>query len=367
MRTLFSGDIRVSYSQASVDGVDGWRISDLASCFAGQVNGLCGAAEPGGLFLITGLHTGQVPFVVEEHDGPPPVGEEWEEVVEVGFVADSSATALVGWAGATFQPLGLAPGVYRVRYCASGIDAGKAADTSRADAPAPDRYLLQFWPSAARPDQVLRQTAEVARYWHDYAQSLDPAQVRAERAEADRRRHPEAERSRQQHEALLWRGARPPGPLGEIPSARTLVLLDRALAEAVAAAGAPRQRALARWAARRAFAEAGLDEIVWIAPALAALDSGQTLPAPFDDVEASWQALWADEHVRYRAVSPADGQGPDRLQQAVAFPALAAATHPDPTVAVFDVLHHATAAFGSPRLAVLFDDVRRHLDTSSNW
>ena len=34
--------------------------ADLAAAFAGQRNGLCGAAVPGRLWLITGRHTGTV-------------------------------------------------------------------------------------------------------------------------------------------------------------------------------------------------------------------------------------------------------------------------------------------------------------------
>jgi hypothetical protein len=47
----------------------------------GQVNGLCGAAVPGMLYLTTGLHTGNVELTVEVLDAEPPVGDEWEEVV----------------------------------------------------------------------------------------------------------------------------------------------------------------------------------------------------------------------------------------------------------------------------------------------
>ncbi|MFD1648137.1 hypothetical protein ACFSF1_00270 [Pseudonocardia alaniniphila] len=359
--------MRVSYSQATVEaGDEPADTSDLAACFAGQRNGLCGAGEPGLLFLVTGLHTGSAPFVVEAHDAPPDVPD-WEEVVEVSFPVPRSPVVLCGWAGGSSAPLDLAPDVYRVRYCATGMDAGKAADVRRAGEPEIDRYLLQFWPAPADQDRVLRQTGAVALYWHDYARSAPtPEQVRARRAEATKPRQRQIEHDRRIRERLLWRGARPPGPLGDVPSARTLVLLDRPLAEAIAAATPAQQKALARWAARRTMAEAGLESIDWIASGLSALDAAERLPAPFDDEQKAWQSLWADERVPRSVVTSPDEQSSACLQQAMAFPALAAAAHPDPAVAVFDALHHATAAFGAPGYQTLYGELQRTLSAQSD-
>ncbi|HZX04104.1 hypothetical protein [Kribbella sp.] len=81
MRVLMTGPAWVSYAQIYVESVlDSY--SDLGECFAGQQNGLCGAASPGRLFLITGLHTGEVGFTVELYDDVPPLDDTWEEVVE---------------------------------------------------------------------------------------------------------------------------------------------------------------------------------------------------------------------------------------------------------------------------------------------
>jgi hypothetical protein len=358
MRILFRGEVRIGYSQAYVQaGDEPADTSDLAACFAGQRNGLCGAGKPGLLWLITGLHTGSAPFVAEAYDGPPAVPD-WEEVVEVSFPVPRSPVVLLGWAGESFDPLDLAPDVYRVRYCATGMDAGKAADVRTAEEPEADRYLLQFWPAPAEPDRVLRQSSERARHSHDYARSTPtPEQVRARRAGHTRQRQREIELAQQRRENLLWRGTRPAGPLGNVPSARTLAQLDRPLAEAIADASPARQRALARWAARRALAEAGLEPIDWIAAGLSALDSDEPLPAPFDDEQAAWQSLWADNRVPRSLVTSPDEQGVTCLQQAMAFPALAAATHPDSAVAVFDAVHHATAAFGTPGYQRLYAEL----------
>jgi hypothetical protein len=143
------------------------------------------------------------------------------------------------------------------------------------------------------------------------------------------------------------------------------VLLDRPLAEAIAAALPARQRALARWTARRTLAEAGLEPIDWIAAGLTALEADEQLPAPFDDDRMAWQSLWADERVPRSVMTSPDEQSSTCLQQAMAFPALTAAAHPDPVVAVFDAVHHATATFGAAGYQTLYGELQRKLSALS--
>ena len=84
MQTLLDGEVHTDYSQIHV--MSGSETEgDLATAFAAQVNGLCGGASPGFLYLITGLNYGRVGFTVELHDAAPPVGDSWEEIVEVSF------------------------------------------------------------------------------------------------------------------------------------------------------------------------------------------------------------------------------------------------------------------------------------------
>jgi len=71
------------------------------------------AAVPGGLVLVTGLHTGEVP-------------------------------------------------IYRVRYCAAGMDAARERHTRSIDQLELDGYLLQLWPAQSAPDRILRQTSSIA-------------------------------------------------------------------------------------------------------------------------------------------------------------------------------------------------------------
>src|SRR5439155_25113717 len=90
--------------------------------------------------------------------GKPPLDEGWDDVVEVSFSTDEATVVLMGWAGGSVDPIALgAPGWYRVRYCAHGMDAGRDRDTRLDGEPAPDRYRLQFWPSPPAAHAVVRQ------------------------------------------------------------------------------------------------------------------------------------------------------------------------------------------------------------------
>ena len=116
----------------------------LTESRGGQANGLCGAAVPGQLFLITGLHTGSTRVTVEVLDALPPIGDEWEDVVEASFRPVTAKVALVQWAGEASWPLPLAPIDYRVRYSATGMDRARGRDPLLAGEPLLDRYLLQL-------------------------------------------------------------------------------------------------------------------------------------------------------------------------------------------------------------------------------
>ncbi|MEU8181145.1 hypothetical protein AB0B85_01215 [Micromonospora sp. NPDC049044] len=206
MRVLFDGPAPVSYGQIYLTSDE---VPDMEGAFAGQVNGLCGAVQPGSLFLMTGTHTGRVRFTVEVHDvEPPAAAQEWEEVVEVSFLPASPVANLIPWGGGRLARLPLTPQgqdtgplpVYRVRYCALGMDEGHDPfggidsdeldedDTSYLDR-RPDRYLVCLWPEAGtgggpgdglpRADAILRQTSGGAAYWHAWAGTLPaPAESR---------------------------------------------------------------------------------------------------------------------------------------------------------------------------------------------
>ncbi len=118
-RILYSDRINVHYGQFYVEPVEGDFVSmDMAQAFAGQSNGICGAARAGRLFLITGIHTASVHVTIEHLDAKPPVDDTWEEIVECSFTHNASTLVLREWAAEAEYQLSIQPGTYRVRYCA---------------------------------------------------------------------------------------------------------------------------------------------------------------------------------------------------------------------------------------------------------
>ncbi len=179
MRTLFSGEVFVHYGQLSVESTPEGCGGGLAEPFAGQEGGLCGAAVPGGLFLTTGLHTGDVGFTVELHESEPSLDDSWEEIVEVPFRPLSSQVELLQWAGEDSWDLDLEEIDYRVRYCATGMEEAQRTEHILAEEPpVVDRYLLQFWPSPPRPARVVKQTTATAAHSHEWARKLPPPRHR---------------------------------------------------------------------------------------------------------------------------------------------------------------------------------------------
>jgi hypothetical protein len=93
---VFDGRLHVHYGQAYVFSGDADETADMEACFRGQTSGLIGAALPGELFLLTGLHTGEVAFRVEVASFEPSLEGAWEECVEVSFEPAGEAR-LVDW------------------------------------------------------------------------------------------------------------------------------------------------------------------------------------------------------------------------------------------------------------------------------
>jgi hypothetical protein len=166
----------VSYRQFYVESRPGEFGADPSDACAGQSNGLCGAAVPGYLFLTTGLHTGTVGLTVEVHDSPPPLGESWEEVVEVSFRPESPSTVLLPWGDGPLCALELPVAHYRVRYCGRGMDQAEEEELAvLAGEGIVDHYLLQFWLAVPGTDQVIRQTSRSADYWHPHPSAASVA------------------------------------------------------------------------------------------------------------------------------------------------------------------------------------------------
>ncbi|WP_405008452.1 hypothetical protein OHV13_33945 [Kitasatospora purpeofusca] len=381
VRRPVEGEVHVHYGQIYVESDPEGFGPGLAEAFAGQDSGLCGAAVPGALWLMTGLHTGSVGFTVEVRDQAPPLAPMWEDVVEVSFRPASHRSTLLQWAGEAVWDLDLEERDYRVRYCAHGMDEGRRRDTRLSAEPQADRYLLQFWPAPPGPDCVLRQTTKAAAYWHGYARELPPPPTAEERAQA---RRVEDEAARQRKEALErweWGGTLPSDALrGVGGNVRGLLAFDAPLVHALDAAGPRVQRQVALLAARRACAVAGLTDLDWVAAALTALTDGGPLPPPFDDRVRMWEALESDPRAPCRTVGPAVPaagstrstgsvirstvgtvpvpEPPRRVSQShMALPALPAAAGADPLRAALDAVFAAVAAYGEDHRNLL-EEVR---------
>ncbi|MEV7612023.1 hypothetical protein [Streptomyces sp. NPDC089799] len=307
MRRPVTGEVHVHYGQIYVSSDPDDPIPNLSETFAGQSGGLCGAAVPGALFLITGLHTGNVGFAVEVHDEEPLLDPVWEDVVEVSFRPVSQRTSLVQWAGEAAWDLNLARADYRVRYCAQGMDEGRELDTRMSGESHGESYLLQFWPAPPRADRVVRQTSQQAAYWHRHARALPPPPTPEQRAETERlaRQAQElaAEEQRLRFELWQWGGRLPSERLrGVGGDVHGLLPFDGDLVHALDGADSGVQRAIAVLAARRACEAAGLTGVSWVAQALTALTEGRPLPPPFDDMSRMWETLSSDPQVPSRSV-----------------------------------------------------------------
>ncbi|WP_329004952.1 hypothetical protein OHA18_16360 [Kribbella sp. NBC_00709] len=279
-RTLMSGPAWVAYAQIYVESAN--NSADLHECFAGQRNGLCGAAVPGTLFLVTGMHTGEVEFAVELHDTMPSVEHSAEDVVEASY-RPIGATVLMTWAGdGGSWPLDLEPDAdYRVRYSAWGMDAGHQAGPPMDGEPLVDRYLLQFWPARPAPDRVVKETSKQAAYWHGFAREQPtPAQLAEMKAEKAR----QAEDRRLAEWAAAWGGTLPTERIKRASFGQELSQLDRSFVDTLEQTDSETLRSLARWAARRACQEAGYGGNERIAGVLDRMDRGadwlETLNGP---------------------------------------------------------------------------------------
>lgn len=362
MSVLFDGELHVHYGQFYVESRTDDYFDDLAEARAGQVNGLCGAAVPGLLFLTTGLHTGNVHVTVEVLDSPAPVGDDWEDVVEVSFRPETESVHLVQWAGEASWPLALERTDYRVRYCASGMDRAHAQDTRLDWQPLVDRYLMQLWPAAAAADTVIRQTSESAGYWHAHVRTPPPPPTPTRQAQTRRREHLAREHASRDAaraaEARRWDGRPLSERLRRVNGGPVMARLDRDLVEGLEHLDETTQRAVAVWAARQACDEAGLSDLDWITPALSALEHGGPLPRPFDDHRAAFEQLRTDARVPRTTVPSYDGRHDRVSQQHMALPALWAAAAADPLAAGLEALFHTTVTFGN-RYRRLLAELRR--------
>lgn len=357
MSIILSRDLDVHYGFVDLTPADR-QVEDLLTARGGQVNGLCGARFPGVLAMITGLHTGSVPFEVAVFDAEPAVPDEWEDVVEVSFAAPDRDYLLSTFDDGADLVLPAATS-YRARYCASGMDEADQAGVRTSDEPVVDRYLLQLWPAPMREDVVLRQTSQVAAYWHEVARTTAPPpppltpqqQASAAAREAERLAREEAV-TQDRIELQRWGGSPPSDTLrsGGMAAWR-LANTDRGLADQIASLDPIGLQQVAHWAASRACAQAGGGALDW-EPALKALGEGRTLPPPFDDPDEAWERLYGPQQLMAAFDESADAPvGADVVRThppAAALATVLAAANANPATAAFDALQQAASAVDDP-------------------
>lgn len=368
MTVLLDTDVHVHYGFLWLTAAD--HPLPEGDSRAGQDNGLCGAALPGALGMVTGLHTGSVPVRVEALDVAPQLDDAYEEVVEASFFAPDRTCLLSAFEDAHELLLPQA-GELRARWSARGMEAANEADTRLEGEPALDAYLLQLWPAAPAPGAVLRQTSAIAAYWHGVARSSapppSPDQV-AQRA-AEQQSRLEREQLTQEAEALLasWGGMLPAPRVLALGYGRAVQLgeEDRGLLDAVARLDDEALRRLTAWACRAACRRAGIEDLDWIAPTLTALSQGAPLPPPFDDPTNAWKHLHAhwdagDGVIEEVTVLVTDDLTHTPLApEAAALDAVLSTKVDDELLAAIDALVGAASGFARPQ--DWYAEVGRHL------
>jgi hypothetical protein len=167
VRVLLDGVIDTDYGQFDLVWGDDYGFDgDVDRFFAGQVNGLVGAASGQGLYVNLARRSGGSPvrIVLLQDAAPAPDREEWEDIVEVSITIPPGVEPKWStWAGENSGPLDIPPRTYRVRTSAHGRDAGRGGEFAGG---AVDRYLLEIWPAPAQPDAIIQSTSADADYWH---------------------------------------------------------------------------------------------------------------------------------------------------------------------------------------------------------
>lgn len=368
MKVLFDGSASVHYGFIYLKPASFDVEIDLIQARGGQRNGLCGAAYPGVLAMLTGLHTGDVPLRVESHLAEPVPEPRWEDVVETPLAIGAEQYHLdtFDWGVELESP---PAGTYRARWSASGMDEAHAGGTRRQDEPEIDRYLLQLWPAPLAPDVVVRQGSDQAAYWHGVAATAVPppapptteqvADHEAEEALRQRAARAEWEAAQQ---LMMW-GVRAPSDELRAVGGRTaqLAALDREIADVLVALPPARQRTLAVWAARRACEVAGIADLDWVQSALGAASRSEPLPDLWADWGSVWERLFPSEELEWQTSIVVDEPTGHRpiAPEATAIDAVREAGGGSPAQAVMGAVDALVRGHADP--SVVIDELKRGL------
>ncbi|MBB2949110.1 hypothetical protein FB565_008915 [Actinoplanes lutulentus] len=353
MRVLLDEpQVFVTYRTASVYCEDAEL--DVDAVWRGQRNGLCGAAVAGWLQMITGTHTGGVPFRVESHEAEPPLDDAGEEIVEVSFTASGARVHLAELDASESYLLALPAGDFRVRYQVNGLDDREHTE-ERADA-----CLLQFWPAPPEPDRIVRQTSTEAAYWHRAHSRLKSGTKSHKADNSPRRTRTAKPRTAPSQER------RPSPPLrAAMRWANPLIEMDRDLTLDLGDADGETVRSVAVWAAERAADVAGLGVLPWTGAALAAVKAGDPPPPPFTPRRRDQRGVWDlldDPAIQLTTVVLPrllpEEPVMEMSQQHVAMPALFAAAAANPLVGAINAVYAAACAHGTDHYRSFLAELR---------
>jgi hypothetical protein len=179
-RILLDQVIETDYGQFDLawDGGIGFD-GDFDRVFDGQVNGLVGAAHPGGVYVNLAQRWGGSPMRIVLCDSPPDDEPSYQDVVEVSVeIPPAADIRWMSWAAENQGVLsGVAAGAYRLRVSARDRDLRLEHEFGGEMVNA---YLLQLWPTPAAPDVIVRVGSKDAEYWHREvgSQAIDGSQTR---------------------------------------------------------------------------------------------------------------------------------------------------------------------------------------------
>lgn len=288
-----SGVVRVEHHQFSLGSVE---TDTLATSAEGSLIVL----GPGFVTVQTGIAYGPASLSVELHDGSPALSASSWEVVEEGSITVDEAIHVLTLDGEVVSPFDetlrhVDAGTYRVRVSARGRDLQWDMDVSEPV----ESYAIDLWRA---PFGEFEQIKKQDQAWSEESESDDTG--------------PEAEatptlgdlvnsgvsgirgtpRLRVSLEPQFWGGAPPTGILLDtvtelaelnandqtIKQLMLLSFLNRGALEVVASSDARQRDEIARWAAQRAYREAGLLGFEWARKGIEALLAHEPLPDPFD-------------------------------------------------------------------------------------
>jgi hypothetical protein len=143
----------------------------------GHTNGLVVPMSQGAV-ISTGIHTGAVTVILEARSGSPNLAEleDWDEVVEVSFVAPVGRVRVTTIMSDVPESLPLltpaGPGTYRLRLHAKGRDTNP---DGAADDPF-ETYLLIVWPAPATAEMIFKTSDGVGAAKRQRHQSAEIAE-----------------------------------------------------------------------------------------------------------------------------------------------------------------------------------------------